>query len=72
MSSESGSPSPKAAGKDDGKKIPRKVQDVNGALRRAYDSAVDESIPQSMLDLLNKLGAEKYGQLNAAPANEAE
>lgn len=55
MSSESGSPSRKAAGKDGDKKIPRKVQDVNGALRRAYDSAVDESIPQSMLDLLNKL-----------------
>ena len=67
MSSESGSPSPKAAGKDDGKKIPRKVQDVNGALRRAYDSAVDESIPQSMLDLLNKLS--RYRRTNAvAPA----
>jgi len=28
---------------------------VNIALRRAYESAVDESIPQSMLDLLDKL-----------------
>ncbi len=55
MSSESGSSPRKTAGKDGDKKIPRKVQDVNGALRRAYDSAVDESIPQSMMDLLNKL-----------------
>lgn len=55
MSSESGTPSDKTAGKDGDKKVPRKVQDVNGVLRRAYDSAVDESIPQSMLDLLNKL-----------------
>ncbi|WP_432768223.1 NepR family anti-sigma factor [Sphingopyxis sp.] len=31
------------------------AQDVNGALRRAYESAVDETIPQSMMDLLNKL-----------------
>ncbi|MBB5705831.1 NepR family anti-sigma factor [Sphingopyxis panaciterrulae] len=28
---------------------------MNIALRRAYESAVDESIPQSMLDLLDKL-----------------
>ena len=27
---------------------------------------------ETQLDLLEKLGAEKYGQLNAAPANEAE
>lgn len=54
MTSKSGSPPEKTAGKDD-KTLPRKVQDVNGALRRAYDSAVDETIPQSMLDLLNKL-----------------
>lgn len=55
MSSESGQPSRKPADKDSGKKIPSKSQDVNNALRRAYDSAVDETIPQSMLDLLNKL-----------------
>ena len=29
--------------------------DVNTVLRRAYDSAVDEKIPASMLDLLEKL-----------------
>lgn len=29
--------------------------DVNAVLRRAYDSAVDEKIPSSMLDLLEKL-----------------
>lgn len=55
MTSESGSPPDKPAGKDAEKQLPRKVQDVNVALRRAYDSAVDESIPQSMLDLLKKL-----------------
>lgn len=56
MSSEGRSPTGKTAGKDaDDKEIPRKARDVNVALRRAYDSAVDESIPQSMLDLLNKL-----------------
>lgn len=55
MSSESGSAPQKPAGRDDEKKIPKKAQDVNIALRRAYESAVDETIPQSMLDLLNKL-----------------
>jgi len=55
MSSEAGSPQQKASGKDAKRKIPRKGQDVNLALRRAYESAVDETIPQSMLDLLNKL-----------------
>ena len=55
MPSESGSSSQKSAGKDGNKKIPRKTQDVNIALRRAYESAVDETIPDSMLDLLNKL-----------------
>ena len=55
MSSDSGSHPEKRAGKEDEKKIPRKVRDVNLVLRRAYDSAVDETIPQSMLDLLNKL-----------------
>lgn len=33
----------------------RKVLDVNSALRKAYDSAVDELIPPSMLELLEKL-----------------
>lgn len=55
MTSETGSPSKQPTGKDAGKKLPRKVQDVNVALRRAYESAIDESIPQSMMDLLNKL-----------------
>lgn len=55
MPSEPRSSPEKPGGKDAEKKNPRKAQDVNLALRRAYDSAVDESIPQSMLDLLNKL-----------------
>jgi len=55
MSSESGPSPQKPAGNDAEKKIPSKSQDVNSALRRAYESAVDEVIPQSMLDLLNKL-----------------
>lgn len=55
MSSESGASPEKAPGKDAEQKIPAKAQDVNVALRRAYESAVDESIPQSMLDLLDKL-----------------
>ena len=55
MSSKSGSPSPQSVGKDAEKKMPKKAQDVNIALRRAYESAIDETIPQSMLDLLNKL-----------------
>ena len=55
MSSKSGTSPRKPAEKDAEKKLPGKVQDVNIALRRAYESAVDETIPQSMLDLLNKL-----------------
>ena len=55
MSSESGTPPEKPAGKDAEKKLPGKAQEINVALRRAYDSAVDETIPQSMLDLLSKL-----------------
>ncbi len=55
MSSETGTPPQKASGKDAEKKSRTKGQDVNLALQRAYESAVDESIPQSMLDLLNKL-----------------
>lgn len=39
-----------------GRKASAKQRDVNVALRRAYESAVDEKIPQSMLDLLDKLG----------------
>ena len=31
------------------------VQDIGGALRAAYDSAVNEEIPPEMLDLLSKL-----------------
>lgn len=55
MSSKTGSPSGESSGKDADKKTSAKGQDVNGALRRAYESAVDETIPQSLLDLLSKL-----------------
>ncbi len=55
MSSKTGSPRGEASGKDADKKSPSKGQDVNGALRRAYESTVDEAIPQSLLDLLGKL-----------------
>lgn len=56
MTSSKSRPSPaKATGKDAAKKGVRKADDVNIALRRAYESAVDETIPQSMMDLLNKL-----------------
>ena len=55
MSSEPGTSPEKPAGKDAEKKLPGKAQEINVALRRAYDSAVDETIPQSLLDLLSKL-----------------
>lgn len=55
MSSKTGAPRGEASGKDADKKPPVKGQDVNGALRRAYESTVDEAIPQSLLDLLGKL-----------------
>jgi len=55
MSSKTGTSSQKSAGKGAEKKSPGKTQDINVVLRRAYDSAVDETIPQSMLDLLSKL-----------------
>lgn len=55
MSSKTGSPRGEASGKDADKKPSAKGQDVNGALRRAYESTVDETIPQSLLDLLSKL-----------------
>ena len=55
MSSKSGSPRGEALGKNAEKKPPAKGQDVNGALRRAYETTVDETIPQSLLDLLSKL-----------------
>ena len=55
MSSESGTSPQKPAGKDAEKKFPGKTQEINVALRRAYDSAVDETIPQSLLDLLSKI-----------------
>lgn len=55
MSSKTGSPRSEAPGKDADKKASAKGQDVNGALRRAYESTVDETIPQSLLDLLSKL-----------------
>ncbi|MDT7529283.1 NepR family anti-sigma factor [Sphingopyxis sp. SE2] len=55
MSSKTGSQRSEASGKDAGKKPSAKGQDVNGALRRAYESTVDESIPQNLLDLLSKL-----------------
>jgi hypothetical protein len=55
MSPETGSPRGKTSAKDGSKKPSGKGQDVNGALRRAYESTVDEAIPQSLLDLLGKL-----------------
>jgi hypothetical protein len=55
MSTSSGSPQAKRTGKGAEDKPVRKTRDVNLALRRAYDSAVDETIPQTMLDLLDKL-----------------
>ncbi|SBV31653.1 NepR [uncultured Sphingopyxis sp.] len=55
MPSKTGSPRSEASGKDAGRKPTTKGQDVNGALRRAYESTVDEAIPQSLLDLLGKL-----------------
>lgn len=55
MSSKTSSPRGDASGKDAEKKPSAKGQDVNGALRRAYESTVDEAIPDSLLDLLSKL-----------------
>ena len=55
MSSKTGSPRGVTSAKDAEKKSSTKGQDVNGALRRAYESTVDESIPQTLLDLL-KIG----------------
>jgi len=55
MPSKTGSPRGETSGKDADKKASAKGQDVNGALRRAYESTVDETIPQSLLDLLSKL-----------------
>ncbi|WP_160327996.1 NepR family anti-sigma factor [Sphingopyxis sp. H115] len=55
MSSKTGSPHGENSGKTLEKKPSAKGQDVNGALRRAYESTVDETIPQSLLDLLSKL-----------------
>ena len=55
MSSKTGSPRGDSSGKDAEKKPSAKGQDVNGALRRAYESTVDEDIPQSLLDLFGKL-----------------
>ncbi len=55
MSPKAGSPRGETSGKGVEKKTLAKGQDVNGALRRAYESTVDESIPQSLLDLLSKL-----------------
>lgn len=55
MPSKAGSPRGEALGKGAEKKSSAKAPDVNGALRRAYESTVDEKIPQSLLDLLGKL-----------------
>ncbi len=55
MSPKADSPRGGTSGKGAEKKASGKGQDVNGALRRAYESTVDESIPQSLLDLLSKL-----------------
>ena len=55
MTSKTGSSRGGGSGNGGDKKPPAKGQDVNGALRRAYESTVDEAIPQSLLDLLGKL-----------------
>ncbi|BBB10903.1 NepR family anti-sigma factor [Sphingopyxis sp. FD7] len=55
MTPKTGSPRGETAGKGAGKKPSMKGPDVNGALRRAYESTVEEAIPQSLLDLLGKL-----------------
>lgn len=55
MTPESGSPRGAAVGRDAKRKNAAKTRDVNAPLRRAYESVVDETIPQSLLDLLNKL-----------------
>lgn len=55
MSPKTGSPRGETSAKDGDKKPSAKGQDVNCALRRAYESTVDEAIPQSLLDLLGKL-----------------
>ncbi|WP_439568826.1 NepR family anti-sigma factor [Sphingopyxis sp.] len=55
MSPKTGSPRGETSAKGVEKKTSTKGQDVNGALRRAYESTVDETIPQSLLDLLSKL-----------------
>ncbi|MEQ8309126.1 MAG: NepR family anti-sigma factor [Sphingopyxis sp.] len=55
MTPKTGSPRGDVSGKGADKKPSAKAPDVNGALRRAYESTVDEAIPQSLLDLLGKL-----------------
>lgn len=55
MSSKTGSPRGENSEKGADRKTSGKGPDVNGALRRAYESTVDETIPQSLLDLLSKL-----------------
>lgn len=55
MPSKTGAPRGAVSRKDTDKKPPARGQDVTGALRRAYESTVDEAIPQSLLDLLGKL-----------------
>ncbi len=42
---------PKASGKDNG----RPGRNVGVALRQAYDDAVNEAVPNDLLDLLKKL-----------------
>lgn len=54
-SHESGTIVQKKLNKSDEQKKQQKGDNVNAALRRAYESTVDEVIPSSMLDLLNKL-----------------
>lgn len=55
MASPSDKLPPKAAGKLDSTVKPRQKNDVNAALRRAYQATFDETIPPAMLDLLDKL-----------------
>ena len=52
----SGSDEPRQPPKHVGGEGKSKDKNVGEALRRVYDDAVDEAIPDEMLDLLRKLG----------------
>jgi Anti-sigma factor NepR len=48
-------PSAGTAKNDRTRQTGSREHDIGGALRAAYDSAVNEEIPREMLDLLSKL-----------------